>query len=446
MYLENLYRIIFHRNCDLKKEKKTHFNIGVRIGFVTTTLACTLSTASVIFAQGDRGNAPTATAEEAQIRHWEMPVTKKKLWEIPMLKKAFTDTSPADRNDGIPVGELGVDGGNKETLEKLVQEISELKYGKYDSILIAQNGKLLFESYFRYGRVDLSHPQSSATKSYTGLALGRAIQLGYLTMADLDKPLDYFLKDLDSSKFVKGAEMITLRHALTMTTGIQISDDELEAMRADPDRLKGQGQVQTLLETSAPITPDMQVFSYSAGPQLVMQVIEAVVPGSAKDFIRDEFLGKMGITNYDWQTAVTGLPESGWKASLTSRDMVKIGLLVINNGRWKGEQLIPEAFITKATDRINYSGDDDIFGGGKDVSNQGYGYFWWSADLKHGDESYFAASAQGGGGQYIILIRELDLVIVTTAHEFSDATQQLTAERIIPVFVDEYAKPEVPFL
>jgi len=120
---------------------------------------------------------------------------------------------------------------------------------------------------------------------------------------------------------------------------------------------------------------------------------------------------------------------------MTSRDMVKWGTLAMNKGEWNGEQLVPEAFIKRATSRLVYTGDDDVYGGGKDVSNIGYGYFWWSADLKYGDKSYFAANAQGGLGQFIVLIEELDLMIVVTAHENDNSTLQRTAEKILPVFL-----------
>ena len=169
-----------------------------------------------------------------------------------------------------------------------------------------------------------------------------------------------------------------------------------------------------------------------------MQVIEAVVPGSAEDFIKDELLNKLGITSYEWQLGLGGLPAGGWKTSMTSRSMLKFGTLAMNKGKWNGEQLIPEAYIAKATNRILYNGDDDIFGGGKDVSQQGYGYFWWSGDLQVGDQSYFSNSAQGGSGQFIILVKELDLIIVATgSHRGSGGkTLQIAAERILPAFVE----------
>ena len=66
--------------------------------------------------------------------------------------------------------------------------------GTIDSLLIWSRGKLLFESYYRRSRANYPHYQMSITKSYTALALGRAIQLGYLKMEDLDKPAIGFLK------------------------------------------------------------------------------------------------------------------------------------------------------------------------------------------------------------------------------------------------------------
>ncbi|BFP43188.1 hypothetical protein FGF1_40330 [Flavobacteriaceae bacterium GF1] len=384
-----------------------------------------LTGANCAFAQKNGRNAPQATAAE----------TTGSFRDIPYLKKAYIDATPMVGKDGIPVGKLGTDGGNKTMILKLAQEIADTNDNKFDSFLIAYKGKLLFESYYLRGRINLPHPQASTTKAYTTFALGRAIQLGYLTMADLDKPLIGFLKDLDPTKLVEGVERITLHQALTMRSGIRISEEQYEEFEKNPGRLKGQREVQTYLEHSAPITADSQSFKYQLDPTLVMQVIDAVVPGSAKDFIKKELLDKMGISNYGWRTAVSGLPSGGSGSSMRSRDMIKWGTLAMNKGKWNGEQLVPEAFMTKAKSRILYTGDDDVFGGGKDVFNQGYGYYWWSADLKYGDKSYFSASAQGGGGQYIILIEELDLMVVVTAHENDNRTLQVIAERIIPAFI-----------
>jgi len=398
-------------------------------------LMCVLGVSSLApsFAGDKQLMPPMATKEEAQIVHWRMPEIEKRFMDIPELPSPYIAVSPVVLDDNLPVSTLAKAGTNTKEIVTLAEEISTGKYGKYDSMLIAQNGKLVFESYFKRGRVDLSHPQSSATKSYTSLALGRAIQMGYLSMDDLDKPVLSFLGKVDRSKLVDGAEKITLRHALTMTTGILISEDGWEAMEQDTARIQGQGHIQAILEDSAPITDESQTFKYGTGPQFVMQVIEAVVPGSAKTFIDKELFGKLGITNYHWRTAPSGLPESGWKVSVTARDMLKLGLLVSNNGKWNNQQLISPEYLDEATQRQIITGDDDIYGGGELVSHQGYGFFWWGTDIEHNGKKHYAFSAQGGGGMYILLVPDFDLVVVVTAHERDDITQQLVAERILPL-------------
>ena len=319
---------------------------------------------------------------------------------------------------------------------QLANEIADGKHGKFDSLLVAQHGKLLFESYYRRGRIDLPHFQASTTKAYTSLALGRAIELGYLDMSDLDKPIVNYLKGLDPSKFTDGVEKITLFQALTMQSGIRLSDSQKKELNDDLTQIRGLQEIQTYLEQSEAITSESQRFLYQGDPRLVMHVIDAIVPGSAQDFIKTELLGKMGITNYRWKDHLSGLPEAGWRSAFTSRSMLKIGLLVQNKGKWKGEQLIPEEFIARSTSRLLVTGDDEFHYGGKDTSKQGYGFYWWSADLEYDNKRYFTVSAQGGYGQFITLIEELNLLIVHTAHDNDANYLQLTAEKIIPAFIN----------
>jgi len=399
--------------------------IDIKNKLIAVALLTSLSFFTAANAKQNSSTAAEATAAEANLS----------FWDIPILKKAFIDATPADRKDGVSVGELGIDSGNKDMIVKLAKEIADGKHGTFDSLLISHKGKLLFESYYNRGRINFPHPQASATKAYTGLALGRAIQLGYLTMADLDKPLVSFLKDLDPTKFADGAELITLNKALNMSSGIRITKEQKEEINKNPEQLKGQREVQAWLEHSAPITAESQSFKYGSDASLVMQVIDAVVPGTAKNFIKNELLNKIGITNYRWPTNVNGLPQAGSRTSIKSRDMLKWGRLAMNKGKWNGEQLISKAFITKAINRNIYTGDDDIYGGGKDVSNVGYSSFWWNANLKYDNKNYFTANAQGGGGQYIILVEELDLMVVVTALDNDNTTLQIVAERILPAFV-----------
>ncbi|WNZ55672.1 serine hydrolase [Microbulbifer sp. MKSA007] len=346
---------------------------------------------------------------------------------IPKLKKAFIDTAPADRKDGIPVGEIDT---IKESLEKLAQEIADNQHTPYDSLLIAQNNKLVFESYYSLGRVNFPHPQASASKAYTALAIGRAIQLGYLTMEDLDKPVTSLLKGLDRTKLVKGADLVTLSHAMSMQSGIRIDEKKRDALLENPEHLTGKKLAQIYLSHSKPITSESQTYLYQGSdPMIVMLVLDAVVPGSASDFIKEELLEKMGIDNYHWKEAVSGVPQAGSRAMMTSRSMVKWGTLVLNKGRWNGDQLIPEAFIAKATGKVAVPTDDEF-----DYTNFSFGYFFWRTPLKVGNKKYIAKFGWGGGGQYVMAIEDLDLVIAVTGHRDDDKTLGLIEQRILPAF------------
>ncbi|MEO1407681.1 MAG: hydrolase, partial [Pseudomonadota bacterium] len=136
--------------------------------FLAVALLSSFNASSVVVAEEINDFAPEARATEIEMS----------FRDVPLLEAAFIDTSPADRNDGIVVGELHADGDDKDPLVQLAEEIADGQHDNFDSLLIAHKGKLLFESYYLKGRVDLPHPQASATKTYTAMALGRAIQLG----------------------------------------------------------------------------------------------------------------------------------------------------------------------------------------------------------------------------------------------------------------------------
>jgi CubicO group peptidase (beta-lactamase class C family) len=373
--------------------------------------------------EGNNNLAPEVTVAESSI----------KFWKLPYLKEAFIDLTPANRKDGFSIGELGVDGGDKAMVLQLAQELADNNQGDYDSLLIAHKGKFLFESYYKRGRINLPHFQSSASKGYTALIVGRAIQLGYLTMADLNKPLVSFLKGLDPTRFVKGVEKISLHQAMTMSSGLRFSDEEMTKFRESPEQYKGLAQVQAFLELSDPVTSESQTYNYRGyDPIMVMHVLDAVVPGSAKDFIKNEFFDKLGINNYSWRNDPSDLPIGDNGVNLTSRDMLKLGTLVINGGKWNDEQLLSADYLVKATSAITRATED-----WQGPESYFYGYLWYQTNLTAKDKSYDVKIAWGGGGNRIILIGEPDLIVVISGHDMVDETiLTLISKNILLAFVE----------
>ncbi|MBT7406629.1 MAG: serine hydrolase [Opitutae bacterium] len=353
------------------------------------------------------------TAEITDLNAKDISFQKEK--ELPYLKKPFISSSPADKNDQLNVGRLGIDGGKKESILKFVRKLAEPsdspKHGKTDSLLIAHQGKLIFESYFRRGRANYPHYQMSITKSYTAYAIGRAIQLGYLSMDDLHKPVVSFLKEIKPDKLAKGADKITLDQAMQMRSGIRLPKKKIGEIIQRPSLLRGQGQARAYLQFSQdlPVLSDssLQPFKYqSSDTVLTMQVLEAVVPGTAEAFIREQLLKPMHINNYGWQEDLSGFPKAAAGSSLLSRDMIKMGLLTLNQGKWRGQQHLPLAFVKKATTPLLFNGTTDT----------DYGYFWWHQVRKVKDKKYPCIQGRGAGGQFIFVFPTLDLVASVTAH------------------------------
>ncbi len=100
--------------------------------------------------------------------------------------------------------------------------------------------------------------------------------------------------------------------------------------------------------------------------------------------------------------AVTGGGHSGAGMFINTEDMARFGMLFLNNGKWKSEQIISPEWISKA---ITPS-----------VPNPNYGYMWWlnKKGSRHweglSEELYYAA---GFGGNFIVIDRENNLVVVT---------------------------------
>ncbi|NDG71026.1 MAG: class C beta-lactamase-related serine hydrolase [Proteobacteria bacterium] len=349
--------------------------------------------------------------------------------KLPDLEKPYITGTPEDKKDGLVVGKLGVDGGDANAVMKFAEELAapakDEKEGNTDSLLICYKGKLIFESYYRRGRANFPHYQMSITKSYTALTVGRAMQLGLLKMEDLDKPVIGFFKNLDVSKLAPGTDSITLAQAMQMTSGIRFPKENIAQFTKDRNALQGQGEIQTYLQNSAPIPPAPREFKYQeSDPAIAMQVVDAVAPGGAQEFILKEILTPLNIKQYQWEAGISGQPKSAAGSAFLSRDMIKFGSLIMNKGKWEGQQLIPEEYIARA-----------ITGG---PVNPKYGFFWWNEDFKIGDKTYHGIQGRGAGGQFIFMFPEIDLVAVVTSHNkgMGNMLQNLP-KQIIPAFVSK---------
>lgn len=278
------------------------------------------------------------------------------------------------------------------------------------SAMIVKNGYVV-DTYYKDGYDAQSRfILNSASKSVTSALLGIAIAQGEIGSVD-DLLSDYLpqVKNLPDARW----QRITLRHLLTHTSGITSTDGALwDAWRSS------ENWVDYILALPIVAEPGT-VFDYSTGnTHLLSAVLQAATGRTLYDFGKEFLFDPMDLDSVSIEEDPQGIADGGNGIWMTTADMAKIGLLYLDHGRWRGTQLVPEAWVAQST-TTQFSP-----GGGR----ADYGFQWWVRTF--GDAAYPAYFAQGHAGQYIIVVPQLALVIAFNS-DYEGATSiywQLTSD------------------
>jgi CubicO group peptidase (beta-lactamase class C family) len=149
-------------------------------------------------------------------------------------------------------------------------------------------------------------------------------------------------------------------------------------------------------------------------------------------FARQHLLTPLGIRARDvkWNYTLDSTNAATFsQIYLRPRDMLKLGLLVRQEGRWRGRQVVSRDWLARATRAWSTVGD------------QPYGYFWWhqyvDADAPGGARRVDMVSASGNGGQKIYLVPSLDAVVVMTGGNYnaSSASTAIMKKELLPALI-----------
>jgi len=294
--------------------------------------------------------------------------------------------------------------------------VAELYYNAAEletiySLLVIKNDYLIAEDYFNEGSVEQKARVQSVTKSYTSALVGIALDQGYLSSVD-QKMMDFFPEVADQITDTR-KEQITIRDLLQMRAGYPWEE-------TDPALWDGllSGYYVPLIEGFPLITDPGTEFHYSNLTSNWLGIIVDRATGTnLKAYAEENLFLPIGAEAGDWGTDAEGHNNGCGDLHFTARDAAKFGLLYHNDGEYGGNQVIPTNWVRESLQR--YSEDINLTGGfpanwGLSFSDIGYGYQWWSARV--GDHHFDYAA--GHGGQLIILLDELDMIIVVTAYPF----------------------------
>ena len=305
-------------------------------------------------------------------------------------KTTFIPEKPAfdrDKKDLQPLirSTPEAEGVSSELIYNLLSELGAAKKIDLHHFLVIRHGKIISETSFSPYRKGEWHTTYSMSKTFTGMAIGLLIDDGKLKLTD--KITDIVGNFANIWQMLKLREL-TVENLLTMTSGVGFN--ESGALAGD-DWIKG------FLSSALNEQPG-RTFSYNSMNSYILSAIVTRLSGkSMQEFLQERIFDKLGIVQSFWETSPEGVTKGGWGMFIRPEDAAKLGLLYLNKGKWKGEQIISEDFVTKATSK---QVENDYFG---------YGYQLWRGRR----EGSFVFN--GMMGQDVHVYPDLDMIIVNFA-------------------------------
>jgi CubicO group peptidase (beta-lactamase class C family) len=307
-------------------------------------------------------------------------------------------------SEGWPVSTPEEQGLDSNLVAQMYYDAAELN--TLYSLLVVKDGYLVAEDYFNDGAVDQKDRLQSVTKSFTSALVGIAIEEGCLSGVD-QKLLDFFPEIADKISDPR-KEQITIRLLLEMRSGYPREEDD----QAYWDGLLS-GFYPPLIEDFPLVSDPGTRFHYS---NLSSNWLGIIVDRSCgmplKAYAEEKLFSPLDIEPGDWGQDAEGHNNGCGDLHLSARDAAKFGLLYLNDGVAKGKQIIPKDWIEVSLQ--TYSVNEAFVKRIGDFRDIGYGYQWWSANTKN----YPVNFAWGHGGQLIVLVDDLDMLVVTTSYPF----------------------------
>jgi CubicO group peptidase (beta-lactamase class C family) len=268
----------------------------------------------------------------------------------------------------------------------------------------------------------------SITKSIVNLAIGVAVDQKIL---DLEASLSDFYPE-SRYRFISE---LRVRHVLEWSSGIFWRENyEFAPLRSDVVAMlytKGREDMASYVLSRRSASPPRESFNYSTGDStLLMGILQKTLPEgqSAIDFIQKELFTPLGITTASWESDTAGTLIGGASLFMSARDLLKLGQLVLNQGRWNNRQIIQAdwfnesfkivpAFRQRLQDRISQNGTP--------------GSHWWINKVDEDrnirkawpDAPEDSILAQGHWGQRLVIIPSQNLVAVRFGNELWGASR-----------------------
>ncbi|MGB9991295.1 serine hydrolase domain-containing protein [Massilia sp. SM-13] len=326
------------------------------------------------------------------------------------------------------------------SLDAVTSEVKAGNFKQITSVVVAQHGKILYEQYFDAEGAESLRNTRSVTKTVAGMLVGAAVDRKLLRA---DTPVLPFFKDrqpLAAPDPRKGK--IVVEDLLTMSSMMECDDDN-QYSRGNEERMYlvedwSRFYLDLPIKGFADWVPKPEkqpygrAWSYcTAGVTLLGPILEKATRRAVPAFADEVLFKPLGITTVKWQFQPLGPAMTGGGIGLRSRDLLKLGQLYLNGGKWEGKQIISADWVKRSI-APHANARDDI----------DYGYLWWLQPFKVGERKVPSFGMSGMGGNKVYVLPEQDAVVVITTTNFQmrgahPNSDKLLTTLVLPVLLGE---------
>jgi CubicO group peptidase (beta-lactamase class C family) len=342
----------------------------------------------------------------------------------------YSYNPPPAMGDGWETGTLSGVGLSQDTITRFMraivnQPMDSLSSQQTHAILIARHGKLVLEEYFHGENAGHAHDTRSAAKSITSTLAGAAIHANRIVT--LASPVYAIMNGGKFPDTIQARKRrITLEHLLSMSSGIDCDDGDDKSPGNESaviDQTDEPDYYRLILRLGTIREPGEKAVYCSINPHLAGGVLKLASGKSLPDLFSELVAHPLGIASYYLPLTPTRDVYMGGGVRLTARSFAKIGQLYLDSGVWKGKRILDATYVKKAgTPRYAMSGIH-------------YGLLWWVADYQFRGETIEGYFAGGNGGQVVMVIPRLDMVVTFYGANYQDAASLVPQREYIPRYI-----------
>ena len=325
----------------------------------------------------------------------------------------------------------------KSKLTELKGLIDTDAYTNINSIVVAKNNEILFEEYFNGFKKDRLHDTRSSFKSITSILAGIAIDKGLFAVED---EIGRFITEWENDPRGK----ITIKNLLEMKSGLACEGFFGIGPDCESEMWEKGDWLNYILNIPLRHNPGLNWAYTSIEPELIGIIISRASNLTLMEFAKKHLFEPLEILDYKWHITPNGGGYAAGSFLMKPLDMLKIAQLVLDNGNWKGKQIVSESWINESTNcqtdvEMSFTRFARIENAKYNTAK--YGYFWYRELLQYGDINTEVLFASGNGGQYIMILEDYDAAIAFTGSNYGNWRGKLPFDillkHLIPILQNE---------